>query len=228
MLEQERLGLEKQATAVSHLLATQQGTLDSLSVSPEIQALLAEHDGGRPGDPGLSGDTRVVSGVLAKFRGTLIHNDQTVFEKIALVGNNGHALIEVGDDDADDAAETFAAYKPGKPGRVHISQGVEGFTLTLTSKVLQQGTPAGYLIAVFDMATALRPLLTAGYGRSGSHRTALLGPEDEVLAAGLDLDPDSWRTGGRKRRPAPAFRPRCGYRIEHRGPPAYSDRHRST
>lgn len=194
MLEQERLGLEKQATAVSHLLATQQGTLDSLSVSPEIQALLAVHDPGRPGGPGLSSDARAVSAALAKFRETLIHNDQTVFEKIAFVANNGHALLEVGDRDADDAAQTDPAYKPGKPGSVHIVRGVEGFTLTLTSKVLHQGAPAGSLIAVFDVATALRPLLTAGYGRSGSHRTALLGPGDEVLATGLDLDPDSWRT----------------------------------
>ena len=89
------------------------------------------------------------------------------------------------------------AYQPGKPGRVHIVQGVEGFTLTLTSKVLHEGTPAGYLAAVVDVATALRPLLTAGHGRSGSHRTALLGPGDEVLAAGLDHDPDSWRTEAR-------------------------------
>ena len=194
MLEQERLSLEKQATAVSHLLTIQQGTLDSLSVSPEIQALLAVHDPGRPGGPGLSSDARAVSAALAKFRETLIHNDQTVFEKIAFVANNGQALLEVGDRDADDAAQTDPAYKPGKPGSVHIVRGVEGFTLTLTSKVLHQGAPAGSLIAVFDVATALRPLLTAGYGRSGSHRTALLGPGDEVLATGLDLDPDSWRT----------------------------------
>jgi diguanylate cyclase (GGDEF)-like protein len=191
MLEQERLGLEKQATAVSHFLVLQQGALDGLSVSPEIQALLADHDGGKPGDPGLSGDTTVVSGALEKFRGTLVHNGQTVFEKIALVGNNGHALIEVG---GDDAAQTFAAHEAGKPGRVHISQGAEGFSLTLTSKVLREGTPAGYLAAAVDSATVLSPLLTADYGRSGSHRTALLGPGDEVLAAGLDHDPDSWRT----------------------------------
>jgi len=194
MLEQERLGLEKQATAVSHLLTIQQGTLDSLSVSPEIQALLAVNDPGRPSGPGLSSDATAVSGALAKFRESLVHNGQTVFEKIAFVGKNGHALLETGDKDADDGAQTDPAYQPGKPGRVHIVRGVEGFMLTLTSKVLHEGAPAGYLAAVVDVATALRPLLTAGHGRSVRHRTALLGPGDEVLATGLDHDPDSWRT----------------------------------
>ncbi|MBT8429756.1 MAG: hypothetical protein KJN79_07565, partial [Gammaproteobacteria bacterium] len=194
MLEQERLGLEKQATAVSHLIAIQQRTLDSLSVSPQMQAFLAVHDRGGPSSPGLNSDATAVSGALAKFRETLIHNGQTVFEKIALVGNNGHALLEVGDEDADDAAQTDPAYMLGRPGTVHIVRGVAGFTLALTSDVPHEGAPAGYLIAVVDVATAVRPLLTAGHGRSGSHRTALLGPGDEVLATGLDRDPDGWRT----------------------------------
>ncbi|MBT8429038.1 MAG: EAL domain-containing protein [Gammaproteobacteria bacterium] len=193
MLEQELLGLEKQATAVSHLLAVQQGMLDSLSASPEIKALLAAHDPGKP----FSADTATVSGARKQLREILQHDGQTVLEKIALVGKNGHALLEVGDKDAHDAAETYPAFLARKPGRVHIEQGAGGYTLTQTSKVLHDGTPAGYLAAMVDVATAFKPLLTAGYGRSGSHRTALLGPRDEVLAAALDHDPDSWRIEAR-------------------------------
>jgi diguanylate cyclase (GGDEF)-like protein len=190
MLEQERLGLEKQATAVSHFLAIQQATLNGLSVSPEIQALLADRGGDKPSGLGLNSDTVVVSAALEKLRETLKHSGQTVFKRIAFVANNGQALLEVGDKDAHEATQAHPTFAPERPGRVRIARGAEGFNLTLTSKVLREGAPAGYLTAVIDVATALRPLLTAGYGSSGSHRTALLGPADEVLAAGLD----SWRT----------------------------------
>jgi diguanylate cyclase (GGDEF)-like protein len=201
LVEQQRLSIERQATAVGYFLSGQQALVDDLAASRAIQTFLANRDLGMSMEYGLRASLMGVKRTFVHLLESKRVSDRPVFNRVALVEPGGRLLLDVstaGVDRAGDRRDRDEAFAPPAAGSLQVDRDRRGTRLTFTAPIRYKDRSVGHVAATTDAGTTLRPLL-ADPGNTGHlRRTALVDHDDQVVVANNGLDWSDWRSRAKR------------------------------
>lgn len=190
LIEQEQLTIEKQATAINYVIASQQSVIEELAEGVPVQTYLANRDLGMTMQYGLNASLLAVKREFRRVLRDKVVAEQAVFRRITFVQSNGRPLLEVDADKPEQSAQRYHVQPPLVPGTLFVKHREDGVFLHFTTPVMYKQEAVGYLSADVDAERLVLPLLADTEIPQADRRTALVDRDDRVIAAG---SPGSWR-----------------------------------
>jgi diguanylate cyclase (GGDEF)-like protein len=204
LVEQERLSIEKQATAIGYFLSAQQALVNDVAASRPMQTFLANRDLGMSMEYGLRASLMAVKRDFEHLLKSKRVSERAVFNRAVLIEPDGQVLLDV-----TAGGGTLAARGPtGQPARQatgdrpatpqgarspYIERAPDGVQLTFTASIPYKEHSAGQVAASTDAASVLRPLLADAGDPAHHRRTALVDRDDRVIVANNGHDWTNWR-----------------------------------
>lgn len=192
LVEQEQLSIDKQATALSYFLASQQAVVDELAGSQAVQAFLANRHLGMSMRYGLRASLTTVARTLRRTLDAKRINGRPIFTRMRYADESGATLVDVGAGGDKILPDRSAGPVPPRNDLLEAASDGAGVGLSFAAWVRHKGEPGGRITADLSAVEVLQPLL-ASTGEHSQRRVALVRGNDAALIADARQDWSDWR-----------------------------------
>ena len=191
LIQQEQLNAEKQAISVAHFIDRHQAEMDKLTNHRHIQDYLAhhqQHPASGQHDDSKSHDLRSL------FTSALTGPqkvDGPFFKNISLIEPNGHVLLRVDNDDDVDPVYTVNDLHAREIPQIRREP--QGNLLTFAATRQIDNEVDAVVLAEIETSELVRHFFTEHDADNHTQHTALVGPDDRIIAASDPIKWHDWR-----------------------------------
>lgn len=184
LLEQSRLTIEKQATAINYFLNEQQDQIKEFTKNPTVNAFFANRAMGMSMEYGLRASLEMIRGELKGLCQRKKLLDQPVYSNICFVDGDGTILASAKKTDKHrvDMNSTDIAELDGISLHLYPNAG-GGYSARYTAGITYRHQLNGLIIADIDLARVILPLLQHSKNNDLNNSLMLIGPDKQVLVS---------------------------------------------